>query len=125
MPALEANRSYSEPRQEVIAATPALHERELTKMAALTDALVEALKARGVAELRAVLSARIGMAVYVQATLVWLHVPNPDLGERMDLVQSEMTALLASCDSVQKTLRSVSRALTPDRLHHQNLERDI
>ena len=94
VPALEANRPYSEPRQEIIAATPALHERELAKVAALTNALAEALKARGVADLRAVLSARIGMAVYVEATIAWLGDPEPCLGERLDFALSELKALL-------------------------------
>ena len=95
VPMLEANRPYSEPRQEVIAATPALHERELAKVAALTNSLAEALKARGVAELRADLAARIGMAAYVEATLAWLRMPDSDLGERLDLTLSEIAALLA------------------------------
>ena len=95
VPALEANRPYSEPRQEVIAATPALQERELAKIAALAHALAETLKARGVADLRAVLAAQIGMAAYMEATLAWLRVPDPDLGERLDLTLSEITALLA------------------------------
>jgi len=34
-PVLEDNWSYSKPRHEVISATPALHERELAKIAAL------------------------------------------------------------------------------------------
>lgn len=95
VPALEANRPYSEPRQDVIAATPALQERELAKMAALTDALAEALRVRGIADLRAVLAAQIGMAAYVEATLSWLRTPHPSLGEHLNLTQSELAALLA------------------------------
>ena len=44
LPLLENNRPYAKPRHELIANTPALHERELTKMAALADALAAALK---------------------------------------------------------------------------------
>ena len=95
VPALEANRPYSEPRQEVIGATPALQERELAKTAALTTALAEALKARGVTELRAVLAAQIGMAAYVEATLAWLRVPDPGLDQRLELALSEIAVLLA------------------------------
>ena len=96
MPALEANRPFSEPRKEVIAATPALRERELAKMAALIDALAAALKGRGVGDLRAVLAAQIGMAAYVEATMAWLGDPESGLGERLDLALSELRALLTS-----------------------------
>ena len=96
VPALEANRPFSEPRKEVIAATPALRERELAKMAALIDALAAALKGRGVGDLRAVLAAQIGMAAYVEATMAWLGDPESGLGERLDLALSELRALLTS-----------------------------
>lgn len=94
-PALEANRPYAKPRHELISATPALHERELAKHAALTDALADALKARGVADLRAVLAAQAGMAAFVHATVFWLDHPEPGLGERMDSAFRELKALLA------------------------------
>ena len=95
LPALEANRPFSAPRHEVISNTPALHEREMAKMGALGDALAAALKARGVADLRAVLAARTGMAAFVQATISWLDNPEPSLGERLDLAWRELNTLLA------------------------------
>ena len=95
VPALEANRTFSHPRQEVIAATPALHERELAKLAVLTDALATALKERSVADLRAVLAAQIGMAAFVDATISWLREPELGLSDRLDLALSELKALLA------------------------------
>ena len=94
-PMLEASWSYSKPRHDVISATPALHERELAKIAALTDALAAALKARGVADLRADLAARTGMAAFVHATLAWLDDPTMGIGERFDLAFHELNALLA------------------------------
>ena len=94
-PMLEANRAYSEPRHEVIATTAALHERELAKVAALTDALAGALQARGVAELSAVLAAEAGMVVFMQATLAWLNDPEVGFGERLELAGRELKALLA------------------------------
>ena len=97
-PALEDSWSYSKPRHEVISATPALHERELAKLAALTDALATALKTRGVPDLRAVFAARIGVAAFEQVTLSWLDDPNVGVGERFDLVFHEMKALLAEID---------------------------
>ncbi len=94
-PVLEHNRPFSKPRHEVISGTPALRERELAKMAALADALAAALRARGVADLQAVLAARAGMAAFVQATISWLEDPGQGLGERIDLAQGALTALLA------------------------------
>ena len=89
------NRPYSEPRQVVISATPALQERELAKVAALADALAAALKARGVADLQADLAARIGMAAFTHATIAWLDGSEPDLAERLDLTLSELKRLIA------------------------------
>ena len=98
-PALEDNWSYSKPRREIISVTPALHERELAKIAALTDALATALRTRGVADLRAALAARIGMAAFVHATDSWLDDPSVKLGERFDLTFREIEALLTDSNS--------------------------
>lgn len=95
---LEDNRPFSKPRHEVISATPALHERELAKMATLADALAAALKARGVADLQAVLAARTGMAAFVHATISWLDDPEPGLGERLDLAYRALGDMLTSSD---------------------------
>ncbi len=95
VPLLEDNRPYSKPRHEVISITPALHERELAKTAALADALAGALKTRGVADLKAVLAARTGMAAFVHATISWLDQPEPSLAERLDTASRELKALLA------------------------------
>lgn len=97
-PALEDSWSFSKPRHEVISTTPALHEREVAKIAALADALAAALKARGVADLRAVLAARTGMAAFVYATLSWLDDPTVGFGERIDLAFRELKALFAEGD---------------------------
>ena len=94
-PMLEANRAYSEPRHQVIAATPALHERELAKIAALTDALAGALRARGVAELSAMLAAQAGMVAFMQATLAWLNDPEVSFGDRLERAGRELKTLLA------------------------------
>ena len=97
-PMLEDRRSYAKPRQDIIASTPALHERELSKIASLGDALAAALMTRGVPELRAVLAARAGMAAFVHATLVWLDDPSVGLGERFDLAFREMKTILTESD---------------------------
>ncbi len=94
VPALEANRPFSLPRQGLIAATPALRERELAKLEALSDALAGALCERGVSEMQAALAARVGMTAFVHATLAWLDDPEPSLGEQLDLTCRALKALL-------------------------------
>ena len=88
---LEDNRPFSKPRHEVISGTPVLHERELAKMARLADALALALKARGVADLQAILATRAGMAAFVHA---WLEDVETDLGTRLDVAERELKPLL-------------------------------
>ena len=95
---LEANRPFSKPRQEVISSTPALAERELAKLAVLTDALAGALRTRGVEDLRAVLAAHSGMAAFAHATTSWLNDPAPDLGERLDLALHGLKTLIVESD---------------------------
>ena len=94
-PVLEGNRPYSKPRQDIIDATPALHERELAKIAALGEALADALQSRGVPELAAILAAKTGMTVFVHATIAWLADPSMSFGERLDLGRNELDRLLA------------------------------
>lgn len=91
---LEDNRPFSKPRQAVISATPALHERELAKLEALSDALASALKARGVPDLQAALAARAGMAAFAHATLSWLENEEPGLADRLDLAEHTLTTLI-------------------------------
>ena len=96
LPLLEASRSFAKPRQDVIAATPALAERELAKRAALADAMTAALRARGVDDLRATLAARTGMTAFAQATIAWLDDPAIELGERLDLAHAALRTVLSA-----------------------------
>jgi hypothetical protein len=76
---LEANRAFSAPRAALIAQTPALQERVLTKTAGLVDALSSALRRRGVDEALASLAAQVGMAAFSHATRAWFEDPSPGL----------------------------------------------
>ena len=76
-PLLERNRPFTEPRQEIIARTPALQERVLTKTAKLTDALAAALVKRGVDDGLAHLAAQVGMAALGYAAKAWFDDPRP------------------------------------------------
>jgi AcrR family transcriptional regulator len=83
---LENNRLFAEPRLKLIAATPALRERELAKHAWLTDAVAEALRQRGVADRLAGLAARTGWAAYHHATQAW--IADPAMGLDAHLLQA-------------------------------------
>ncbi len=91
---LEDNRPFSKPRQEVISASAALHERELSKLEALSEALAVALTARGVLGLEARLAARTGIAAFAHATLSWLEHEQPGLAERLEQAEKAFRGLL-------------------------------
>ncbi len=76
---LAANRSFSGPRQAVIAQSPALQERVRTKTAGLVDALAAALRRRGLDEGAAALAAQVGMAAFSHATRAWFADPTPGM----------------------------------------------
>jgi AcrR family transcriptional regulator len=57
-------REFAGRRQAVILANPELQERELMKLASLTDALADALRRRGVSDAVARLAGETGMAVF-------------------------------------------------------------
>ncbi|PXA71716.1 TetR/AcrR family transcriptional regulator [Cryobacterium arcticum] len=69
---LEEDRDYARQRWAVIAATPSLRERELLKMASLSAACAEALRARGVAELPAGLAAETGVTIFKLSFERWV-----------------------------------------------------
>jgi hypothetical protein len=52
-----------------ICANPALQERELAKIAALSDSLGQALQRRGVPEIQSALAAQVGMVAFVHASV--------------------------------------------------------
>ena len=60
----ESRRPWSTQRQKVIVANPSLQERELIKMAGLGIAMAAVLRARGVPEPEASLTAEAGIAVF-------------------------------------------------------------
>ncbi|MWA01555.1 TetR family transcriptional regulator [Actinomadura sp. LD22] len=90
---LEENRPFSEPRQEIIAATPTLRERELAKAAALTDALADALRRRGVADRLAALAAQTGWAAFHHAVQAWIDDPSQSLDAHLSQTFADLRAL--------------------------------
>jgi len=67
----EGRRDAVARRQEIVDANPELHERELRKRAALTDAIADALRLRGIDSDTAILSARVGVLVQQTAMQRW------------------------------------------------------
>ncbi|MCW6513191.1 TetR/AcrR family transcriptional regulator [Lichenifustis flavocetrariae] len=92
-PLLQRNRPFTEPRQKVIADTPALQERVLTKIANLTVGLSNALLKRGVEEGTAAFAAQIGMATFAHATRAWLADPTTDLSAHLAKSHAELRRL--------------------------------
>jgi AcrR family transcriptional regulator len=92
---LEDNRAFSEPRVEVIAATPALRERELAKAASLTDAVAEALCRRDFCGRMACLAAQTGWAAFHQAAQAWIDDPSQSLDAYLSQAFADLRALSA------------------------------
>jgi AcrR family transcriptional regulator len=78
-----ANRPFTEPRHQVIAAAPALQERAMAKRQALAAAVTSALCKRGIAETDANLVAWMGMAASSYGVAAWFKDSSTDLGEHM------------------------------------------
>ena len=100
-PVLEANRPFTEPRQAVIAQTPALRERVLTKTAGLIDALSGALRHRGVEAAAATLAAQVGMAAFGYAASAWFEDPTSGL-------DAHLTRAFATLQDLSSTTRAPS-----------------
>ena len=89
----EDNRSFSEPRQAIIAATPALRERELTKIASMIAVLASALEQRGVDAKLSTLAAQVGMAAFNYALTAWLDDASSGLGAHLDRAFNQLFLL--------------------------------
>ena len=69
---LQGRRDFARRRQAIIAASPELQERELTKLATLSTATAAVLRGRGVADPAASLAAEAGIAVFRIAFERWI-----------------------------------------------------
>jgi AcrR family transcriptional regulator len=94
--ALEQNRQISEPRQHIIAANPALQEREVAKHAALVRVVAEALRQRDVEPRRAELAAQAGLAVLSHALRSWFVDPTARLADHLDQAFAELQNLTSA-----------------------------
>ena len=87
----DIRRDYSRRRAAVITSTPELRERELIKMASLTEAFTKALAERGVSPDVAALAAEAGVAVFRVSFERW--VAEPDGPELADIIRSTLKTL--------------------------------
>ncbi|GAA2072643.1 TetR/AcrR family transcriptional regulator [Pseudolysinimonas kribbensis] len=93
VPLFVAGREIALRRAELIATAPALQERAHAKSAALADAVVAALVARGVPEGTARLAARVGAAAFERASRDWYPQPERDLAALIRSAADEVRAL--------------------------------
>jgi AcrR family transcriptional regulator len=70
------HREFSRQRQAVIVSNPELQERELTKLAALSTAIADALRRRGVDDPAATLTGEVAIAVFRTAFERWIDETN-------------------------------------------------
>ena len=115
------NRPFTEPRQRVIAAVPALQERAMAKTRSLVTAVTAALCERGVAEPEANLVAWMAIAASSYGVAAWFKDGSVDLGQHMvkafqqasRLSQSDVTTAKAKA----KPLGTRRRAAVEKKLH--------
>ena len=88
------DRETARARQRIIAANPELRERELSKFAALSAALAEALRGRGQPDPAATLTAEVGIAVFKVAFERWIDdTSDRDFPERIRQSLKELETL--------------------------------
>ena len=93
----EADAAVS--RLRIIAANPALQERDLAKGAALTQTLASGLHQRGVPSHLAILLAAMGWAAYQQATARWVGDPSQSLSRHLHTAFADLHEAAASLSS--------------------------
>jgi len=91
----EEQRAFIEPRYAVIAATPALNERELTKTTALTELLASGLEQRGIVKEIATLAAQASMAACNYAMTAWLADSSVRLSIQFDRAFAQLSRLFS------------------------------
>ena len=103
------NRPFTEPRQRVIAASPALQERAAAKTRLLIAALASALCERGLSVPQANLAAQMGMATLSHGVAAWFNDGSIDLGEHIVKAFQEARDLSSSNTAIAKGKRKHSK----------------
>jgi hypothetical protein len=103
------NRPFTEPRQRVIASSPALQERATAKTRSLTAAVASALCERGLTVPQANLAAQMGMATLSHGVSAWFNDGSIDLGEHIVRAFQEARDLSSSEVAIAKGTRRTQR----------------
>jgi AcrR family transcriptional regulator len=91
---LQGRRQFALARSAIIAANPALQERELIKLASIASAVGETLRGRGISEPDADLVAQLGLAAFRAAFSQWVATADaPPLPELINQAFERMAAL--------------------------------
>jgi AcrR family transcriptional regulator len=85
------DRDFARKRQTVIMANTELRERELIKLASMSDALADGLRRRGVGDPEAKLVAEAGIAVYRVAYEQWVNATED--GDLRDVIRESLARL--------------------------------
>ena len=96
VPLLVRNRPLAEMQAPIIAAAPALIEREHSKAAALVTLVATALRDRGCDERTALLCARVGMDAFSTAIGGWSGRSAAELHDEVDATFVELAALTSA-----------------------------
>jgi AcrR family transcriptional regulator len=103
------NRPFTEPRQRVIAESPALQERAMAKTRSLIAAVASALCERGLTVPQASLAAQMGMATLSHGVAAWFSDGSIDLGEHIVRAFREARDLSSPNPAVAKEKRKTQR----------------
>ncbi len=103
------NRPFSEPRQRVIASSPALQERAMAKTRSVIAALSAALCERGATARQANLAAQMGMATLSYAVAAWFDDGSIDLAEHIVRAFHEVRELSSSSTKLTKRKQADSK----------------
>jgi AcrR family transcriptional regulator len=96
IPMFQERNALVRQRQAVIAANPELQEREMLKRAALTSAMADALRSRGVTDLAAILAAEVGSIAFKIAFDRWASEPDEqDLSQRIRASLDQLKGIVA------------------------------
>jgi AcrR family transcriptional regulator len=104
------NRPFTEPRQRVIASSPALQERATAKTRSLIAAVATALCERGLTVPQANLAAQMGMAILSHGVAAWFNDGSIDLGEHIVSAFEEARGLSSSNIAIPRRKRKASKA---------------
>jgi AcrR family transcriptional regulator len=109
------NRPFSEPRQRVIASSPALQERAMAKTRSLIAALTSALSERGVPARQASLAAQMGMAALSHAVAAWFGDDTNDLEGHIARAFHDVRDLSSSSSELMNSKQPARKRSRPAR----------